>query len=157
MHAKGSFIYLQLSAAGSLALPDVLSAQGYPYVGAGTVPAPGREATPPRALTIDEIKEYAQLWATAAKNAVEGAGFDGVEVHGANGLLIDQFLKSATNNRTDEYGGSAKGRSKFALEVLEAVVKAVGQKKVGFRISPWLQSNSQFQSCPVLLYFGIYA
>ncbi|EIM88581.1 NADH:flavin oxidoreductase/NADH oxidase [Stereum hirsutum FP-91666 SS1] len=142
VHAKGSFIYLQLAAAGSLALPDVLSAQGLPYVGAGTVPFPGREATPPRALTIDEIKEYVQFWATAAKNAVEGAGFDGVEVHGANGLLIHQFLRSASNNRTDEYGGSAEGRSKFALEVVEAVVKAVGQNKVGFRISPWLQSNN---------------
>lgn len=67
-------------------------------------------------------------------------------MHGANGLLIDQFLKDATNNRLDKYGGSAEGKSRFALEVVGAVVKAVVQKKVGFRISPWMQSNSQFPS-----------
>lgn len=141
MHAKGCFIYLQLAAAGALAFPAVLSAQGHPYVSASSVPYPDRGDTQPRPLTINEIKEYAQLFATAAKNAVEGAEFDGVEVHGANGLLIDQFLRDATNKRTDDYGGSVEGKSRFALEVMEAVVKAVGQKKVGLRISPWMESS----------------
>jgi NADPH2 dehydrogenase len=78
-----------------------------------------------------------ELYAQAAKNAVHKAGFDGVEIHGANGYLIDQFLHGRSNTRTDAYGGSVENRVRFALEVTEAVVKAVGQKKTGFRISPW--------------------
>ena len=86
---------------------------------------------------MDEIKEYMELYAQAALNAVDKAGFDGVEIHGANGYLIDQFLHPGSNFRTDAYGGSVENRVRFALEVTEAVVKAVGQKKTAFRISPW--------------------
>ncbi|TFY58993.1 hypothetical protein EVG20_g7955 [Dentipellis fragilis] len=137
VHEKGSFIYLQLWAIGRLAEPDVLTDEGeYPYISSGSI-AVGDTRPDPRPLTIDEIKHYVQLYATAAKNAVEGAGFDGVEVHGAHGYLIDQFTQPSINNRTDEYGGSIENRIRFGLEVVEAVVKAVGQKKTGLRVSPW--------------------
>lgn len=88
-----------------------------------------------------EIKEYVQLYAQAAKNAIEDGGFDGVELHAANGYLITQFLHETVNNRTDEYGGSIENRARFALEVLEATVKAVGPSKVGIRLSPWEEYN----------------
>ena len=65
------------------------------------------------------------------------AGFDGVELHGANGYLIDQFLQDVSNRRTDEYGGSIENRSRFALEVIEAVSKAIGQERTAIRLSPW--------------------
>jgi len=86
---------------------------------------------------VEEIQEYVQLFAQAAKNAVNGAGFDGVEIHGANGYLIDQFLQSNSNQRTDEYGGSIEKRSKFALDIVEAVSKAVGEERTAIRFSPW--------------------
>lgn len=84
-----------------------------------------------------EIKEYISSYATAAANAVYGAGFDGVEIHGANGYLIDQFLQDVSNKRTDEYGGSVENRVRFALDVVDAVVTKVGAEKVGLRLSPW--------------------
>jgi NADPH2 dehydrogenase len=108
----------------------------FPYVSASDVKLTGHEENP-RALTVEEIKEYVELYATAAKNAVEKAGFDGVEIHGANGYLIDQFLQDVTNKRTDEYGGSIEDRARFGLEVVDGVVKAVGAEKTGIRLSPW--------------------
>ncbi len=90
----------------------------------------------PRALTVEEIGEYVQLYATAARNAIL-AGFDGVEIHSANGYLPDQFLQTNSNTRTDSYGGSVENRARFVLELTDAVVNAVGAKKVGIRISPW--------------------
>jgi NADPH2 dehydrogenase len=86
---------------------------------------------------VEEIKEYVQLYATAAENAVLKAGFDGVEIHSATGYLPDQFLQSNSNTRTDEYGGSIENRVRFVLEITDAVVKAVGANKVGIRLSPW--------------------
>jgi NADPH2 dehydrogenase len=91
----------------------------------------------PRSLTVEEIGEYAQLFAKAARNAVLGAGFDGVEIHAANGYLPDQFLQTNSNKRTDSYGGSVENRARFVLEVTEAVVNAVGANKVGIRLGPW--------------------
>ena len=91
----------------------------------------------PRPLTVEEIKTYAQWYADAADKAVNGAGFDGVELHSANGYLPDQFLQDVSNQRTDEYGGSVENRARFPLEILEAVTKAVGEDRVGVRISPW--------------------
>ena len=84
-----------------------------------------------------EIKQYVQWYGTAAHNAVHGAGFDGVELHGANGYLIDQFLEEVVNKRTDAYGGSVENRARFALEVVDAVVAAVGAKRSAIRISPF--------------------
>ncbi len=78
------------------------------------------------------------MYATAADKAVLKAGFDGVEIHVANGYLPDQFLQTVTNTRTDEYGGSLENRLRFALEITEAVVKAVGENRVGMRLSPFI-------------------
>ena len=81
-----------------------------------------------------------QLYANAARNAIN-AGFDGVEVHAANGYLLDQFLQTVSNHRTDEYGGSLENRLRFPLEVVDAVAKTVGEERTAVRISPW--SNFQ--------------
>ena len=71
------------------------------------------------------------------------AGFDGVEIHGANGYLVDQFLQDVSNKRTDEYGGSIPNRARFALEVIDAIVAAVGPKKTAIRLSPWSRYQGQ--------------
>ncbi|KAJ6527907.1 hypothetical protein DFH09DRAFT_1186436 [Mycena vulgaris] len=141
VHAKGSFIYLQLWALGRAARPSDLKAEdpSLPYVSASDIPLRERRTTEirPRPLSVSEIQEYSKLYATAASNAVHRAGFDGVEIHSANGYLLDQFLQDVSNFRTDEYGGSPENRSRFSLEVLDAVVAAVGPKKAGIRLSPW--------------------
>ncbi|MFS7979258.1 putative 12-oxophytodienoate reductase [Helianthus anomalus] len=92
--------------------------------------------TPPRKLTTHEIPRVVEDFRVAARNAIE-AGFDGVEIHGAHGYLIDQFMKDGVNDRTDEYGGSLENRCRFALEVVDAVVKEIGADKVGIRLSPF--------------------
>ena len=142
VHDKGSFIFLQLWAMGRAASPDELAKEdpSFPYVSASAV-KPARSPVPPRALTVEEIQKYVKLFANAAANAVNKAGFDGVEIHGANGYLLEQFLKGHTNRRTDQYGGSAENMSRFPLEVVDAVVNAVGEKKTGIRLSPWSLFN----------------
>ncbi len=154
VHTRGSFIFLQLWALGRVADPTVLKQEGgFDVVGASPVPlASEKESVIPRELTIAEIKEYVQLYAKAARNAIE-AGFDGVEIHGANGYLLDQFLSSTSNERTDEYGGSIQNRIRFPLEVVDAVVKAVGAERTGIRISPW--SNFQGKKYPSCVIPGL--
>ncbi|KAF0684008.1 hypothetical protein As57867_008661, partial [Aphanomyces stellatus] len=90
-----------------------------------------------------------QAYATAAKNAVEVAGFDGVEIHGAYGYLVDQFLRSSSNTRTDGYGGSLHNRTRFLRELLAAVTAAVGASKVGIRYSPLSVYNSMSEDDPL--------
>ncbi|CAK5275113.1 unnamed protein product [Mycena citricolor] len=137
VHAQGSFIYMQLWAHGRAAQPSTLGDN--PYVSASDVALSYRPADDikPRPLTKTEISEYVELYVRAAKYAVHDVGFDGVEVHGAHGYLIDQFTQDVSNVRSDEYGGSIENRTRFALEVIDAVVAAVGPQKTGFRISPW--------------------
>ncbi|EKM48805.1 uncharacterized protein PHACADRAFT_202371 [Phanerochaete carnosa HHB-10118-sp] len=98
-------------------------------------------------MPLPEIKEYIDLYGAATKNAVR-AGFDGVEVHGANGYLIDQFTQDVSNTRTDEYGGSVENRARFALEVLDAAIKVIGETKVGIRFSPWGNFNGMRMADP---------
>ncbi len=145
IHANGSFVFVQLWALGRQDSPDDLAKYGYDYVAPSAVKigrvvgsdgTSKKERPPPRALTKDEIKQYVQWYVQAAKNAI-AAGADGVEIHGANGYLVDQFLHYNTNQRTDEYGGSIVNRARFALEVLDAVSEAVGPERVGIRLSPW--------------------
>jgi NADPH2 dehydrogenase len=142
-------MYLQLWALGRAASVEQLKREdpSFEYVSAGDVPLPkdplheeeyGDHPPSPRPMTKGEIAEYVQLYATAARNAVERAGFDGVEIHGANGYLLDQFLKETSNNRTDEYGGSPENNARFVLDVAAAVSEAVGEERVGLRLSPWL-------------------
>ncbi|OAY50293.1 putative 12-oxophytodienoate reductase 11 [Manihot esculenta] len=94
----------------------------------------------PRRLTTEEIPQIVQDHRIAARNAIE-AGFDGVEIHGANGYLIDQFLKDKVNDRTDIYGGSLENRCRFALEVVKAVAEEIGADRVGIRLSPFADYN----------------
>ncbi|KAG7447127.1 FMN-linked oxidoreductase [Guyanagaster necrorhizus] len=135
VHEKGCFIYCQLWALGRSGFPETLDREGFPYVSVSDVPLTGRSRAP-RPLTVPEIKEYSGLYAQAALNAVK-AGFDGVEINGAQGHLLDQFTRDGPNTRTDEYGGSIENRVKFPLEVIDAVVKAVGAERTAYRITPW--------------------
>lgn len=140
VHEKKCFIFLQLWALGRRADPELLRrADGGPYPVAGPSAKPAVDgAQPPHVLTQEEIQLLVDDFASAARNAM-AAGFDGVEVHGANNYLPDQFLQEASNQRTDEYGGSIPNRARFALDVTKAIIAAVGgdSKKVAFRLSPW--------------------
>lgn len=147
VHAKGSFIYCQLWALGRTANPAIAEAEGFEILSSSPTPL-NADSPVPREMTHDEIKGFVADYAQAARNAVE-AGFDGVEIHGANGYLIDQFLQDKCNQRTDEYGGSVEKRSRFGLEVARAVVDAVGADKVGIRLSPSSDFNSMKMADPV--------
>lgn len=139
VHAKGGKIFMQLWHVGRVAhsyfsgLPPVAPSA---IKHEGTLPRM-RDLSyeTPKALTVDEIQTLVNDYVTAAKNAME-AGFDGVEIHGANGYLIDQFLHYDTNKRTDEYGQSAENMSRFALQVVDAVSAAVGAERTALRITP---------------------
>jgi NADPH2 dehydrogenase len=135
VHAKGSFIFLQLWALGRTANPGNLSKEGNELVSSSAVPM-GEGAPTPRALTEDEIEQFIKDYAQAGRNAID-AGFDGVEIHGANGYLVDQFTQDTSNKRTDGWGGSIEKRARFAVEVSKALVEAIGADKVGIRLSPW--------------------
>ncbi|RXW17555.1 hypothetical protein EST38_g8287 [Candolleomyces aberdarensis] len=139
VHAKRSYIFLQLWALGRTATASVLTEEGnYPLVAPSPISLSGSpsDAPAPRALSIAQIDRYVGFYVQAAKNAIE-AGFDGVEIHGANGYLIDQFLQDVSNTRTDEYGGNIENRSRFGLRVVDEVVKAIGAEKTAIRLSPW--------------------
>ena len=99
------------------------------------------ETSAPRALAIDEIPGILEDYRKAARAAVDEAGFDGVEIHAANGYLIDQFLRSGSNHRTDAYGGSIENRTRFLFEVAETVAKEIGGGRTGIRISPVTPAN----------------
>ncbi|NUU20691.1 MAG: alkene reductase [Streptomycetaceae bacterium] len=108
----------------------------------------------PRALTTDEVQQTVRDFAAAAERAI-AAGFDGVEIHGANGYLVQQFLAENTNRRSDGYGGSLTGRLRFAVEVTEAVAGAVGAERVGLRISPDNDENQIAEGDARELYRGL--
>ena len=141
VHAGGGIIFLQLWALGRSADAACRDREGTgPVTGPSAVPM-AEDATVPTPLTESEIWEIVHDYAAAARNAVDGAGFDGVEIHAGSGYLVDQFLQDVSNRRTDAWGGSIEKRSRFALEVVRAVVDAVGADKTGFRVSPF----SRFQ------------
>ena len=106
----------------------------------------------PRALDASELPGIVHTYAAAARNAVETAGFDGVEIHGANGYLLDQFLKTGANQRTDDYGGSIENRARLLLEATRAAVDAVGGGKVGIRLSPVTPANDIVDADPQPLF-----
>ncbi|MGV2050272.1 alkene reductase [Agrobacterium sp. 22-209-1] len=109
------------------------------------------ETSEPRALTIDDIGLILEDYRSGARAALE-AGFDGVEIHAANGYLIEQFLKSSTNQRTDDYGGSIENRARFLLEVVGAVAEEIGAGRTGIRLSPVTPANDIFEADPQPLY-----
>ena len=106
----------------------------------------------PRALDAEELPEIVHTYRAAALNAVETCGFDGVEIHGANGYLLDQFLKSGSNQRTDDYGGPVRNRARLLLEVTRAIVDAIGGGRTGIRLSPVTPSNDAFDADPQPLF-----
>jgi N-ethylmaleimide reductase len=158
VHACGGRIVLQLWHVGRIShqsfqpggklpiAPSAIRPNGQAYTAKGFEPIPT-----PRALEVAEIPGIVAQYAQGARNAM-AAGFDGVEVHGANGYLIDQFLRDGTNNRTDTYGGSIENRTRFLLEVIDAVTAAVGTERTGLRISPQNGQNDIFDSDPQRLF-----
>lgn len=105
----------------------------------------------PRALEIEEIKNIVQDFKRGAENA-KAAGFDGVEVHGANGYLLDQFLQDGSNQRDDIYGGSIENRARFLLEAVDAAISVFGNDRVGVRLSPYGTFNDMYDSNPIALF-----
>lgn len=140
VHQRGGRIFMQLWHVGRVAHPDYLNGSLPVSPSAtqmtGSIPRlRHKQYGWSRALTVDEIKQLVEDYANAAGNARQ-AGFDGVEIHGANGYLIDQFLHYNTNLREDAYGGDAERMSRFAIEVVEAVGQRVGYDRTGIRLSP---------------------
>jgi N-ethylmaleimide reductase len=162
VHAKGGHIVMQLWHVGRVSHVD-LQPGGQAPVAPSAITAktktvlirngvPQFEATSePRALRLDEIPGIVHDYAQAAANAIE-AGFDGVEVHAANGYLIDQFLRSNSNQRTDAYGGSMENRTRLLGEVVQAIVQRIGGNKTGIRISPVTPANDAFDAHPQPLF-----
>jgi N-ethylmaleimide reductase len=161
VHAKGGVIFLQLWHVGRVShssfqpggvLP--VSASAVPIsAGLKTMTADGK-STPyetPRALETGEIPGVIDAYRQAASNALK-AGFDGVEIHGANGYLVEQFLQSHTNLRTDQYGGSIENRVRFLMEVTQAVIEVWGADRVGVRLSPYGVANDSGEPDPMPLY-----
>ena len=159
VHHAGGRIVAQLWHMGRLVHPDL--GGGQPVSSSATT-APdfahtyeGKKAyTEARALDREDIKRIVGDYAIAARNAI-AAGFDGVQVHGANGYLVDQFLRDGANFRTDEYGGSIENRLRFATEVLEAVGDAIGMERVGIRFSPNIYSQGVEDSDPLPLFTAL--
>ncbi len=141
VHARDGRIVAQLMHVGRIAHPD--NKDGLETVAPSALTAPGEMVTAdgqkphvePRALETSEVPGLVEEFVQASRNAVE-AGLDGVEVHGANGYVLHQFLAPSTNERTDEYGGSPENRARLTIEVVRAVAEAIGPDKVGLRISP---------------------
>ncbi|KAK9715675.1 hypothetical protein RND81_06G181700 [Saponaria officinalis] len=164
VHDKGALIFCQLWHVGRLSHHDYqpeggapISSTNKPISAKWSIHMPDYSRGPcsaPRALTVPEILEVIDDYRQAAFNAMR-AGFDGVEIHGAHGYLIDQFLKEDINDRTDEYGGSLDNRCRFLLQVVEAVSQAVGPNIVGVRISPAIDHFDATDPDPLALGLGI--
>lgn len=153
VHDKGGKIFLQLWHVGRIShssyhegelpvAPSAIKPSGKIYTYEGM-----KEFETPRALTVEEIKEIVKQYATGAKNAIE-AGFDGVEIHAANGYLLDQFLRDGTNIREDEYGSNIENRSRFLFDVIKAITAEIGADKTGLRLSPSGTFNDMTDSDP---------
>ncbi|MFE1601234.1 alkene reductase [Methylobacterium sp. ID0610] len=159
IHAKGGHLFIQIWHTGRISHSSMQPGGALP-VAPSAVPAPGNHmdsrfnAVPfetPRALEEADIATIVGQFRQAALNA-RAAGADGVEIHSANGYLIDQFLQDSTNRRTDRYGGSIENRARFQLEVVDAVAGAIGADRVGIRISPWGHFNGMKDSDPGALF-----
>lgn len=156
VHAKDGKIFLQIWHAGRAAHPNMCN--GQQPISASAIAIEGDTHTPlgkadyvvPRAISDDEISGLVKAFTQAARHAMQ-AGFDGVEVHGANGYLLDQFLRDGSNKRTGDYGGSVENRARFLFEVLAAVSAEIGSAKVGVRLSLLNSYNSMRDSDPMSL------
>lgn len=135
VHENGSFIVCQLWAIGRAANSDILARTGHHVVSASDLPIDA-DSSKPQPLSEEGIQLFINDYATAARNAI-AAGFDAVEIHGANGYLCDQFLQDVCNKRMDRWGGSIENRARFGFEVAKAVAAAIGADRTGYRMSPW--------------------
>jgi len=161
VHAKGGYIFLQLWHVGRVSHTSLHPETGLPVSASAIAVADGAKAftadfqqvpyETPRALETAELPGIVADYRRAAMNAL-AAGFDGVEVHSANGYLLDQFLEDKTNNRTDAYGGSIENRARLLLEVVDAVVDVWGKGRVGVRLSPYGKFSDMGDSNPEALF-----
>ena len=153
VHAKGTKIFLQLWHTGRVShssyhkqslpvAPSAIKLTGEVYTFEGM-----QEYETPKVLSTEEIKAIVQEYIQGARNAIE-AGFDGVEIHAANGYLIDQFLRDGSNSRKDEYGGNIQNRSRFLFEIIKGVAAEIGADKTGLRLSPSGTFNEMSDSNP---------
>jgi len=153
VHAKGGLIFAQLWHVGRISDPSFLN--GEAPVSASAIAAEGhvsllrpqRPYPVPRALDIEELPGIVAAYKKAAENAKK-AGFDGVQIHGANGYLLDQFLQSKTNQRTDQYGGPVENRARLMLEVTDAVIEVWGANRVGMHLAPRRDSHDMGDANP---------
>ncbi len=168
VHAAGGKIVVQLWHVGRISHNDLQPGGGQPVAPSAitaktkTVLMRDGAATfvptsAPRALRAEELPGIVHTFQAAARNAVDTAGFDGVEIHGANGYLVDQFLKDGSNQRSDDYGGSIENRARFLLEVVRAVTSAVGGGRTGIRLAPVTTSNDAHDSAPQPLFEHVIA
>ena len=158
VHERGGKIVVQLWHVGRISHVSLLPAGEVPVAPSAiaaktqTYTAKGFEAvSAPRALKLEELPAIVEQYRLAARNAIE-AGFDGVEVHGANGSLLDQFLRDGMNQRTDAYGGSIENRARLLIEVMQAVTTEIGSGRTGLRLSPVTPSNDASDSNPQPLF-----
>lgn len=158
VHKKGGRIFLQLWHVGRISHPSMQPDGGLPVAPSAVRPLGNTFTTDgakpfktPRALGLTEIPGVVEDYRRAAENAL-AADFDGVEIHGANGYLIDQFLRDKTNKRSDRYGGTIANRARFLLEVVEAVTEVWGAARVGVRLSPSSSFNDMADSNPAALF-----
>ncbi len=156
VHKKGGRIFLQIWHMGAVVVPDFidqqkpLSPSGIKLEGEIRTPLDRKQSlVEPKVMSIEDIQAVQQSFVNGAKRAID-AGFDGVEIHAANGFLIDQFIRDLTNKRTDAYGGSTENRLKFCIEIVNKVCAAIGNDRVGVRISPtnsvWGIADSQYKN-----------
>lgn len=146
IHANGSYAALQIVHIGRALDPQLVKPLNLPFVGPSATyideanaAAAKEQGVELKALTITEIKDIIKEFAAASKKAIDEAGFDFVELHAAHMYLIDQFVQSSSNQRTDEYGGSIENRSRFLFDVVDACIEAVGAKHVALRLSPYAE------------------
>ncbi|MEE4023348.1 alkene reductase [Gordonia sp. PKS22-38] len=159
VHDNGGKVFAQLMHGGRIGHPEI---NGMQPLGASAIAAQGTifnsggrlAFVTPIEMTQEQIREQVEVFVRAAERAI-AAGFDGVELHGANGYLIQQFLSDNSNQRADEYGGSAENRVRFAAEVATAVSDAIGSERVGLRISPGGRFHDMHESDPAALYSAL--
>lgn len=163
VHDQGGTIYAQLWHVGRISHPSLQPGGTAPVAPSAIAPVGQRtfiengtfvEIGMPRALDLTEIPGIIDDYRKATRNAIE-AGFDGVEIHAANGYLIQQFLSDGSNHRSDCYGGSVTNRLRFALEVTEAVISEIGANRTGIRLAPVSPANDIFDSSPSAVYFPL--
>lgn len=157
VHAKGGRIFLQLWHVGRVSDPIFLNG-AIPVAPSAIAPSghvslvrPERPFVTPRALETLEVEELVQTYKQAGRNA-QKAGFDGVEVHGANGYLIDQFLQSSTNKRSDKYGGSLENRARFLLEIVDELIGVWGAGRVGVHLAPACDAHDMGDENPKAIF-----